>query len=78
MMYASTKDFFKSHLDGLSLEFQASELDDISEQVGAGFVPVCAVWVGGVAGGGVGVGWGGGGQDRVGCSHLRTSGSILP
>lgn len=33
MMYASTKDFFKSHLDGLSLEFQASDLDEISEQV---------------------------------------------
>lgn len=32
MMYASTKDFFKSHLDGLSLEFQASDLDEISEQ----------------------------------------------
>lgn len=32
MMYASTKDFFKSHLDGLSLEFQASDRDDISEQ----------------------------------------------
>lgn len=33
MMYASTKDFFKSHLDGLSLEFQASDLDEVSEQV---------------------------------------------
>lgn len=36
MMYASTKDYFKSHLDGLSLEFQASDLDEISEEeVGA-------------------------------------------
>ena len=43
MMYASTKDFFKSHLDGLSLEFQASDLDEVSEQVGAA--------VGGWAGG---------------------------
>jgi cofilin len=33
MMYASTKDYFKSHLDGLSLEFQASDLDEISEEV---------------------------------------------
>ncbi|KAL4422340.1 hypothetical protein ABPG75_008537 [Micractinium tetrahymenae] len=32
MMYASTKDFFKSHLDGLSLEFQASDREEISEQ----------------------------------------------
>ena len=31
MMYASTKDFFKGHLDGLSIELQASEHDDISE-----------------------------------------------
>jgi cofilin len=32
MMYASTKDFFKGHLDGLSTEFQASDLDEIAEQ----------------------------------------------
>ncbi|KAL4425061.1 hypothetical protein ABPG77_001839 [Micractinium sp. CCAP 211/92] len=32
MMYASTKDFFKSHLDGLSLEFQASDREEVSEQ----------------------------------------------
>lgn len=32
MMYASTKDFFKSHLDGISAEFQASEVDEIEEQ----------------------------------------------
>ena len=36
MMYASTKDFFKSHLDGLSLEFQASDLDEVSEQASVG------------------------------------------
>lgn len=33
MMYASTKDFFKGYLDGLSIELQASELDDITENV---------------------------------------------
>ena len=38
MMYASTKDFFKSHLDGLSLEFQASDLDEVSEQARARLV----------------------------------------
>ena len=32
MMYASTKDFFKGHLDGVSAEFQASELDEITEE----------------------------------------------
>ena len=32
MMYASTKDFFKGYLDGLSIELQGSELDDVSEQ----------------------------------------------
>ncbi|KFM27205.1 Actophorin [Auxenochlorella protothecoides] len=32
MMYASTKDFFKGLLDGISVEFQASELDDVNEQ----------------------------------------------
>lgn len=32
MMYASTKDFFKGHLDGMSAEFQASDLDEISEK----------------------------------------------
>lgn len=31
MMYASTKDFFKSFLDGLGVEMQASEKDDIRE-----------------------------------------------
>ena len=32
MMYASTKDFFKGFLDGLSVEMQASDVGDISEQ----------------------------------------------
>ena len=32
MMFASTKDFFKGHLDGVSAEFQASDLGDISEE----------------------------------------------
>ncbi|EIE20340.1 actin depolymerizing protein [Coccomyxa subellipsoidea C-169] len=32
MMYASTKDFFKGFLDGLSVELQGSDLGDISEQ----------------------------------------------
>ncbi len=31
MMYASTKDFFKGYLDGLSIEQQASDLDDLTE-----------------------------------------------
>ncbi len=31
MMYASTKDFFKGYLDGLSIELQGSDLDDVSE-----------------------------------------------
>ena len=31
MMYASTKDFFKGHLDGISAEFQASDLEEIAE-----------------------------------------------
>ena len=31
MMYASTKDFFKGHLDGISAEFEASDLDEITE-----------------------------------------------
>ncbi len=36
MMYASTKDFFKSNLEGLSVEFQGSDFDEISdEEVGA-------------------------------------------
>ena len=30
MMYASTKDFFKSFLDGISVELQACDLDDIT------------------------------------------------
>lgn len=33
MMYASTKDFFKGHLDGISAEFQASDYEEISEDV---------------------------------------------
>ena len=33
MMYASTKDFFKTHLDGISCEFQVSALDEISEEM---------------------------------------------
>lgn len=32
MMYASTKDFFKSYLDGISNEIQGGDLDDVSEQ----------------------------------------------
>ena len=32
MMYASTKDFFKGHLDGLSIELQANEHDEITEE----------------------------------------------
>ncbi|CAK0782710.1 hypothetical protein CVIRNUC_005905 [Coccomyxa viridis] len=32
MMYASTKDFFKGFLDGLSVELQASDVADISER----------------------------------------------
>ncbi len=32
MMYASTKDFFKGFLDGLSVELQGSDLADITEQ----------------------------------------------
>ena len=32
MMYASTKDFFKGFLDGLSVEMQASDVADISEK----------------------------------------------
>ncbi len=32
MMYASTKDFFKGFLDGLSVEMQANDVGDISEQ----------------------------------------------
>ena len=32
MMYASTKDFFKGFLDGISVELQASELEDITEK----------------------------------------------
>ena len=32
MMYASTKDFFKGYLDGLSIELQANDLDDITEE----------------------------------------------
>ncbi len=31
MMYASTKDFFKGHLDGVSAEFQASEREEVAE-----------------------------------------------
>lgn len=32
MMYASTKDFFKGFLEGLSVEMQASDVGDITEQ----------------------------------------------
>lgn len=32
MMYASSKDFFKSHLEGLSIELQVSDIDDLSEE----------------------------------------------
>lgn len=32
MMYASTKDFFKGFLDGLSVEVQASGMDDLRDQ----------------------------------------------
>ena len=32
MMYASTKDFFKGFLEGLSLEIQASDLGDLTEE----------------------------------------------
>lgn len=32
MMYASTKDFFKGFLDGISVELQASELEDITQK----------------------------------------------
>jgi short-subunit dehydrogenase len=32
MMYASTKDFFKGFLDGLSVELQGSDLADITER----------------------------------------------
>ena len=33
MMYASTKDFLKSNLEGLSLEFQGSDMDEVEESV---------------------------------------------
>lgn len=33
MMYASTKDFFKSSLEGLSLEFQGSDMDEVQEPI---------------------------------------------
>ncbi len=33
MMYASTKDFFRQQLDGISAEFQASDMDDVSEEL---------------------------------------------
>lgn len=32
MMYASTKDFFKGHLDGISAEFQASDMGEVAEE----------------------------------------------
>ena len=32
MMYASTKEYFKGYLDGLSIELQASEPDELTEQ----------------------------------------------
>ena len=31
MMYASTKDFFRGHLDGVAVELQASEPSDLDE-----------------------------------------------
>ena len=36
MMYASTKDFFKTNLEGLSIEFQGSDFEEISnDEVGS-------------------------------------------
>ena len=32
MMYASTKDYFKGFLDGVAVELQGSDLDDITEK----------------------------------------------
>ena len=32
MMYASTKEYFKGYLDGLSIELQASEPDEVTEE----------------------------------------------
>lgn len=32
MMYASTKDFFKTYLDGISSELQGGDLSDVSEK----------------------------------------------
>ena len=32
MMYASTKDFFKGFLEGVAVELQGSDLDDITEK----------------------------------------------
>ena len=31
MMYASTKDYFKGFLEGISLEVQASDIDELQE-----------------------------------------------
>jgi|AntAceMinimDraft_1070359.scaffolds.fasta_scaffold21610_2 cofilin len=31
MLYAATKDFFKSQLDGISMELQATDVDDVGE-----------------------------------------------
>jgi len=32
MLYASTKDFFKSRLSGIAVEIQATDLDEVSEE----------------------------------------------
>lgn len=32
MLYASTKDFFKTKLDGISLELQATDIDDVTKE----------------------------------------------
>lgn len=32
MMYASTKDFFRGHLDGVAVELQASEIGELDER----------------------------------------------
>ena len=59
----------RSHLDGLSLEFQASDLDEISEQVGAGARRAwpCLAWPR--------LAWRPLGNRRAGgCCHLPTGG----
>jgi cofilin len=32
MLYASTKDFFKTKLDGITLELQATDVDEVTEE----------------------------------------------